>query len=196
MAAIELASGGRLAVLGLGYVGLPLAVRAAEVGWTVVGFDIDAGRVDRLVSGESYVEDIADDRLAPVAFDGSFTATSNPSELAGFDYAIITVPTPLRDGVPDSVAHRGSRPPCRPPRAEGVDGSTGIDELSGHDRRDGWTDTRGNERSRCGNGFLPATSGERSQPAGEACLCEPHHDPGRCVQAEHRRCPRSRPLFE
>ncbi len=71
------------------------------MGWTVIGFDVDAGRVDRLVSGESYVEDIADDHLASVVLDGRFTATSNPSELVGFDYAIITVPTPLRDGVPD-----------------------------------------------------------------------------------------------
>jgi len=50
-------------ILGQGYVGLPVAMRAAEVGFHVVGFDIDKERVDSLALGESFVEDVPDDDL-------------------------------------------------------------------------------------------------------------------------------------
>lgn len=88
-------------VVGQGYVGLPLAVRAAEVGHQVVGFDVDAQRVKRLIRGESYVEDIADSRLVPLLATGTYRPTIDASDCADFDVAIVTVPTPLRDGVPD-----------------------------------------------------------------------------------------------
>src|SRR6185503_17844076 len=86
---------------GQGYVGLPLAVRAAEVGHEVVGFDVDTVRVGRLANGESYVEDISAERLQAVLAAGSYRASIDPADCAGFDVALITVPTPLRDGVPD-----------------------------------------------------------------------------------------------
>jgi UDP-N-acetyl-D-glucosamine dehydrogenase len=91
----------RVVIAGQGYVGLPLAVRAAEVGHQVVGFDVDTVRIGRLASGESYVEDISAERLRAVLADGSFRPTVDPAECAGFDVALITVPTPLRDGAPD-----------------------------------------------------------------------------------------------
>ncbi|WP_406722894.1 nucleotide sugar dehydrogenase [Streptomyces althioticus] len=91
----------RVVVVGQGYVGLPLAVRAAEVGHQVVGFDVDAQRVKRLVRGESYIEDIPDSRLAPLLAAGAYRPTIEASDCADFDVAIVTVPTPLRDGVPD-----------------------------------------------------------------------------------------------
>lgn len=91
----------RVVVVGQGYVGLPLAVRSAEVGHQVVGLDIDAQRVKRLVLGESYVEDIPDSRLAPLLASGSYRPSLDASDCADFDIAIVTVPTPLRDGVPD-----------------------------------------------------------------------------------------------
>lgn len=91
----------RVVVVGQGYVGLPLAVRAAEVGHQVVGLDIDGQRVKRLVLGESYVEDIPDSRLAPLLASGSYRPSLDASDCADFDIAIVTVPTPLRDGVPD-----------------------------------------------------------------------------------------------
>lgn len=90
-----------LVVMGQGYVGLPLAVRGAEVGYRVTGFDVDTERVRRLRAGDSPVEDITDDRLAAVAGSGAYVATDDPSALAGFDVAVISVPTPLRDGAPD-----------------------------------------------------------------------------------------------
>lgn len=91
----------RVVVVGQGYVGLPLAVRAAEVGHHVIGFDVDARRVKRLMLGESYVEDIPDSRLAPLLATGAYRPTVAPSDCEGFDVAVVTVPTPLRDGVPD-----------------------------------------------------------------------------------------------
>ncbi|MFJ6613373.1 nucleotide sugar dehydrogenase [Streptomyces sp. NPDC091289] len=91
----------RVVVVGQGYVGLPLAVRAAEVGHHVVGLDVDAGRIKRLVIGESYVEDISDRRLAPLLAADVYRPTVDTSDCAGFDVAVVTVPTPLRDGAPD-----------------------------------------------------------------------------------------------
>lgn len=91
----------RVVVAGQGYVGLPLAMRAAEVGHRVVGFDVDARRVERLAAGDSYVEDVPASRLRAVLADGSYRPSEEEASLAGFDVAVITVPTPLRDGVPD-----------------------------------------------------------------------------------------------
>jgi UDP-N-acetyl-D-glucosamine dehydrogenase len=91
----------RVAVLGQGYVGLPLAMRAVEVGFTVVGFDVEPGRVKRLAAGESYVEDVAPEALAAALATGRYQPSSEPNAIAGFDVAVITVPTPLREGNPD-----------------------------------------------------------------------------------------------
>lgn len=90
-----------IVVAGQGYVGLPLAVRAAEVGHRVVGYDVDLDRVRRLSAGDSYVEDVPSSRLRAVLQAGVYTATADEAALADFDIAVITVPTPLRDGVPD-----------------------------------------------------------------------------------------------
>ena len=88
-------------VVGQGYVGLPLAMRAVEAGHEVVGFDLDEERVKRLCSGESYVEDVPSETLAAASGSGRYRATADRDALAGFDVAVITVPTPLREGVPD-----------------------------------------------------------------------------------------------
>ncbi len=88
-------------IIGQGYVGLPVAVRAAEVGFDVVGIDIEKRRVDALQVGESFVQDIPNERLAPLVSAGSYRATSDYELAAGFDFAVITVPTPLAEGLPD-----------------------------------------------------------------------------------------------
>jgi len=90
-----------IAVVGQGYVGLPLAMRAVEVGYHVVGYELDEARAKRLASAESYVDDVADDVLAGALASGRYTPSSDPSALEGFDVAVITVPTPLTDGNPD-----------------------------------------------------------------------------------------------
>ncbi|MCX4970077.1 nucleotide sugar dehydrogenase [Streptomyces sp. NBC_00654] len=91
----------QIVVAGQGYVGLPLAVRAAEVGHRVIGYDVDAHRIQQLAAGHSYVEDVTSARLRAVLDSRDYSATTDASALAGFDIAVITVPTPLRDGVPD-----------------------------------------------------------------------------------------------
>lgn len=88
-------------VVGMGYVGLPLAMRAASVGHHVVGYDVNDERIRFLASGNSYVEDIQADEIARALNSGSFEPTSNPARCVGFDVAIIATPTPLRDGLPD-----------------------------------------------------------------------------------------------
>jgi nucleotide sugar dehydrogenase len=91
----------RLVVLGQGYVGLPVAVRAAEQGFETVGFDVDGARTAMLAEGRSPVEDITDERLGAVLASGAYRATDRPEDLAGFDVAVISVPTPLTEGAPD-----------------------------------------------------------------------------------------------
>ena len=88
-------------VAGLGYVGLPLAMRAVVAGHHVTGYDTDAGRVKRLEAGESYVEDVPAGEVAAALESGRFRPSSSAGACAGFDVALITVPTPLRDGLPD-----------------------------------------------------------------------------------------------
>jgi UDP-N-acetyl-D-glucosamine dehydrogenase len=91
----------RVVVVGQGYVGLPLSVRAAQVGHHVIAYDVDETRVKRLSAAESYIEDIPSEDLSAILDAGTFLPSSLARACAGFDIAIIAVPTPLRDGVPD-----------------------------------------------------------------------------------------------
>jgi UDP-N-acetyl-D-glucosamine dehydrogenase len=91
----------RVVVVGQGYVGLPVAVRAVEVGFDVVGFDIDKARIDCLRKAQTYIDDITNRDLATALSTGRYLPTDDPTALAGFDIAVVCVPTPLRDGVPD-----------------------------------------------------------------------------------------------
>lgn len=91
----------KVVIIGQGYVGLPISMAAVDAGHDVVGFEIDANRSAKLVAGSSYVEDITDDELQAALASGRFLATSNGVDLKGFDIAVITVPTPLREGIPD-----------------------------------------------------------------------------------------------
>jgi UDP-N-acetyl-D-glucosamine dehydrogenase len=85
----------RLAVIGMGYVGLPLAVVFAEAGVPVTGIDVSAPRMDQLNGGDSYIEDIATQRLGPLVEAGTLQGTTNFSTLAEADAISICVPTPL-----------------------------------------------------------------------------------------------------
>ena len=90
----------KVVVVGQGYVGLPVAMRAVQVGFPVVGFEASPARVKSLAAGESYVGDISNDELA-AALAAGYLPTDDPAHLAGFHVAIISVPTPLADGLPD-----------------------------------------------------------------------------------------------
>jgi len=80
-------------VIGMGYVGLPLAVAFAEVGHDVVAVDVDRRKVDALSSASSYVEDVSDDELQAIL--PRLEATTRPAALARCDAVLICVPTPL-----------------------------------------------------------------------------------------------------
>lgn len=84
----------RIGILGLGYVGLPLVLRFSEVGYPVVGFDIDKNKVDALAEKRSYIDHIAADKIGQ-AIDRGFVPTTDFSLATGVDALIICVPTPL-----------------------------------------------------------------------------------------------------
>ena len=86
----------RVGIIGLGYVGLPLAVEFARVGFHVTGFDVDAGKVADINAGRSYIPDVAQHELAEVVKTGHLRATTDTALLAEMDVADICVPTPLR----------------------------------------------------------------------------------------------------
>lgn len=86
----------RAGVIGLGYVGLPLAVEFAKTGVEVVGFDVDREKVDSILRGESYISDIDSEVVSRVISDGTLVATTDFSQLAAVDTINICVPTPLR----------------------------------------------------------------------------------------------------
>lgn len=91
-----------VAVIGMGYVGLPLAVIFAEAGYQVLGIDLDQHKVDQINRGESYIEDVTAERLRALVVAGYLTATSDFAVLAQCDTASICVPTPLnKTGDPD-----------------------------------------------------------------------------------------------
>ncbi len=92
----------RVAVIGMGYVGLPLAVEFARAGFRVTGFDVVQSKVDAVNRGENYIPDIADDVLADLVRRGMLTASGDFSLLAEQDAVSICVPTPLsKTGDPD-----------------------------------------------------------------------------------------------
>ncbi|MET0528351.1 MAG: nucleotide sugar dehydrogenase [Microvirga sp.] len=83
-----------IGIVGLGYVGLPLSLRYSEIGYKVVGFDIDQSKVDVLKQGQTYIEHIATDGIAK-AIQRGFEPTSNLSRARDVDALILCVPTPL-----------------------------------------------------------------------------------------------------
>ena len=83
-----------IGIVGLGYVGLPLMLRYAETGFKVLGFDIDAEKVDKLNNGETYIEHITADKIAAACAAG-FEATTDFSRIGEVEAVILCVPTPL-----------------------------------------------------------------------------------------------------
>jgi UDP-N-acetyl-D-glucosamine dehydrogenase len=87
----------RVCVVGLGYVGLPLAETFAWGGYPVLGFDIDDAKVHKLMRGESYIGHICPERVTELLGSGRFEATTDPRRFADADAIIICVPTPLTE---------------------------------------------------------------------------------------------------
>jgi len=86
----------RVGVLGLGYVGLPLAVEFAHAGFEVVGIDVQQSKVDQFNRGDSYIKDVKNDVFEPLVRSGKLRATSDFSVIRTLDTIDICVPTPLR----------------------------------------------------------------------------------------------------
>jgi UDP-N-acetyl-D-glucosamine dehydrogenase len=86
----------RIGIIGLGYVGLPLAIEFAKAGFDVTGFDVDESKVRELCAGRSYILDVKSEDVASCVKAGRFRATTDMSKLGDMDVADICVPTPLR----------------------------------------------------------------------------------------------------
>jgi len=102
----------RVGIIGMGYVGLPLAVATHRAGYPVLGFDLDGEKVAGLNAGRSHIGRISDDDLGAMRAGGRFEATAEPAGLGGCDILIICVPTPLNK--------------YREPDLSYVEGSTGM----------------------------------------------------------------------
>src|ERR1700733_9858780 len=85
----------QIGIIGCGYVGLPLALRFADVGHRVVGFDLDQTKVDKLNAGQSYIQHIPADKIREHVANKRFSATSDFTKLRDMDAVLICVPTPL-----------------------------------------------------------------------------------------------------
>ena len=82
-------------VVGLGYVGLPLAVEKAKAGYTTIGFDVQKAKVDMVNEGHNYIGDVVDSDLEKLVKEGKLRATSDFSFIKDVDFIAICVPTPL-----------------------------------------------------------------------------------------------------
>src|ERR1041384_4603834 len=83
-------------VIGLGYVGLPLAVEFGHGGLRAIGFDVDEARVANINAGRSHIPDVQAEQIAGLVAHGKLEATTDFSKLAETDAVVICVPTPLR----------------------------------------------------------------------------------------------------
>ena len=119
-----------LAVIGQGYVGLPVAMRAVEVGYDVVGYDLDESRIERLAAGLTYVDDVTDGEVAEALASGRFTPTDSAADLARFDIAVITVPTPLKGRCSRHLLYRGCLGDGGRVRPARLHGDPRVDHLS------------------------------------------------------------------
>ncbi|NLL52218.1 MAG: UDP-N-acetyl-D-glucosamine dehydrogenase, partial [Peptococcaceae bacterium] len=84
-----------IGVIGLGYVGLPLAVEKAKVGFKVLGFDINPEKTAKINAGQNYIGDVKDEELKELAANKTLSATTDFNRLSECDVIIICVPTPL-----------------------------------------------------------------------------------------------------
>ena len=82
-------------VVGLGYVGLPLAVEKAKAGFKTIGFDVQFEKVDMVNQGHNYIGDVVDAELVQLVKDGMLSATTDFSFIKNVDFIAICVPTPL-----------------------------------------------------------------------------------------------------
>ena len=168
----------RVLVVGQGYVGLLLALRAVEVGDIVTAYDIDAGKVEQLRGGRSHVSDVADAEVGRALASGRYRPVADAAGLGEFDVAVITVPTPLTEGVPDLAPIRSAAECVGPLRAAGVPRRVGVDDLPGHHRRTARTGA-GSGVGLEGRGRLPRRLLARAHRPGQHRVDTGSHPEGR-----------------
>lgn len=95
----------RIGVVGLGYVGLPLAVEKAKAGFPTIGFDVQQQKVDMVNAGHNYIGDVVDSELEALVASGKLSATSDYSFVKDVDFVAICVPTPLDDHQQPDVSY-------------------------------------------------------------------------------------------
>ena len=155
----------RVGVIGLGYVGLPLALLFEEAGFPVIGFDVDAAKPEALHRGESYIRHIGAERVAAAFGRGRLVATTDFDRLGECDAILICVPTPLgQHREPDlsfirSTTARGGRA-----AAPGPAGRARVDHLPRHDARGARAPASRLAGSRAAEDFFLAFSPEREDP--------------------------------
>ena len=128
-------------VIGLGYVGLPLAVEFARAGVATIGFDIDAERTAAIAGGKSYIADVKSDDLRSVVEGLTLSATTDFTELARVDTINICVPTPLRKTRDPDLSHVVAA----------------VEQVAGHLRTGQLVGTRVNDLSRHGRRGGPSS---------------------------------------
>ena len=160
-----------VSVIGLGYVGLSLAVELAKSGFVVRGIDLDLERVNLLNRGESYLVDVATENLAPLVAAGRLSASTRFEDAGAADAIVICVPTPLRKSKEPDISFILSAVESLLPhlRRRPADRAREHD-LPGHDRGGGSAAPRGprpRDRPRLSSSpsrpseSIPATSGSR-----------------------------------
>src|SRR5437879_13336040 len=95
----------KVAIIGQGYVGLPLAVEFAKAGFPVTGLDTDLDRVTALATGRSHVPDVPSEELQALLRAGRYHATTEPAVLSDSDAVLICVPTPLRKSKDPDISY-------------------------------------------------------------------------------------------
>ena len=169
----------RCGVIGLGYVGLPLALEFAKAGFHVTGIDLDERKVEAIAQGRSYIVDVRDEEIAEPVRAGRFVPTTDFSVIRDLDTINICVPTPLRKTKDPDLTYVVSavneikrylrRGPARHPREH---------DVSRHHRRGGAPGARRPRASRSATDFALAFSPERIDP-GNAQLQHAQHPEGR-----------------
>ena len=153
-----------IAIVGAGYVGVPLAHVFAGAGHTVLLVDVQADRVEQLNRGESYIEDVPSEELKKHIDAGLLTATTDYDELKGADAILVALPDaalgPAR-ARPDDPARRDERDRAAP--AAGPAGRARVDDLPGHDARADRAAARG-ERPQGGRELPPRLLARARRP--------------------------------
>jgi UDP-N-acetyl-D-glucosamine dehydrogenase len=128
----------KIAVIGQGYVGLPLAIQFARSGASVIGLDIDDRKIEALKKFESYIKHIESSTIAEQVKSGRLLPSTDFRLIAGVEAVIICVPTPLKKNRQPDISYilktgKGIAPHL--PHSKRDAGGFGIDDLSGHDGR-------------------------------------------------------------